>query len=173
MDRQDYGDNNAACTLRTRAGGGSSSPIWKREVVSSSSTTRRSFINEYHVDGFRFDEVTVIDRYGGWEFLQNLTDTLRSETRRAIDRGVLGGSIGRVALEIDAGAGFDAVSFQSRRRSAVRWVSRRRQDARVTGYRGRDSIQSTAAHGGRSTTGKQDVVRGEQRHDRQPASGAG
>jgi 1,4-alpha-glucan branching enzyme len=36
------------------------------------------FLDEYHVDGFRFDEVTVIDRHdGGWRFCQDLTATLR------------------------------------------------------------------------------------------------
>ncbi len=37
----------------------------------------RFYIDEYHVDGFRYDEVTVIDRFGGWQFCQDLTDTLR------------------------------------------------------------------------------------------------
>jgi 1,4-alpha-glucan branching enzyme len=37
----------------------------------------RMFFDEYHVDGFRFDQVTVIDRNGGWYFCQALTDTLR------------------------------------------------------------------------------------------------
>lgn len=37
----------------------------------------RMFLDEYHVDGFRFDQVTVIDNNGGWHFCQNLTDTLR------------------------------------------------------------------------------------------------
>ena len=37
----------------------------------------RFYVDEYHVDGFRYDEVTVIDRFGGWRFCQDLTDTLR------------------------------------------------------------------------------------------------
>jgi 1,4-alpha-glucan branching enzyme len=36
----------------------------------------RMFLHEYHVDGFRFDQVTVIDRNGGWYFCQDLTNTL-------------------------------------------------------------------------------------------------
>lgn len=35
------------------------------------------FVEEYHADGMRFDEVTAIDSNGGWFFCQNLTDTLR------------------------------------------------------------------------------------------------
>jgi len=34
-------------------------------------------LGEYHVDGLRFDEVTVIDRHGGWSFCQDLTQTLQ------------------------------------------------------------------------------------------------
>ena len=33
----------------------------------------RMFLDEYHVDGLRFDEVTVIDANGGWSFCQDLT----------------------------------------------------------------------------------------------------
>lgn len=35
------------------------------------------FLNEYHVDGFRYDEVTVIDDHGGWSFCQDLMGTLK------------------------------------------------------------------------------------------------
>lgn len=42
------------------------------------------FLNEYHVDGFRYDEVTVIDRMGGWRFCQDLTDTLHFINPKAV-----------------------------------------------------------------------------------------
>ena len=34
-------------------------------------------LREYHVDGLRYDEVTVIDDHGGWRFCQDLTSTVR------------------------------------------------------------------------------------------------
>lgn len=37
----------------------------------------RFFLDEYHVDGFRYDEVSVIDRFGGWHFCQDLTGTVK------------------------------------------------------------------------------------------------
>lgn len=33
--------------------------------------------DEYHLDGFRYDEVSVTDRYGGWSFAQDLAATVR------------------------------------------------------------------------------------------------
>lgn len=35
------------------------------------------YIEEYRIDGIRYDEVTVIDRHGGWFFCQGLTDTMK------------------------------------------------------------------------------------------------
>jgi len=37
----------------------------------------KSLLQEYHVDGLRYDQVTVIDERGGWFFAQQLTETLR------------------------------------------------------------------------------------------------
>lgn len=42
------------------------------------------FMSEYRVDGFRYDEVTVIDRMGGWSFCQDLTSTLHYRNPKAI-----------------------------------------------------------------------------------------
>jgi 1,4-alpha-glucan branching enzyme len=39
----------------------------------------KMFLDEYHADGLRFDEVTVIDRRGGWSFCQELTQRLRDQ----------------------------------------------------------------------------------------------
>jgi 1,4-alpha-glucan branching enzyme len=37
----------------------------------------KMLLDEYHADGLRFDEVSVIDAKGGWSFCQDLTETLR------------------------------------------------------------------------------------------------
>ncbi|WP_258868483.1 alpha amylase C-terminal domain-containing protein [Arthrobacter sp. RT-1] len=34
------------------------------------------FLQEYHADGLRFDEVSVIENYGGWSLCQDMTQTL-------------------------------------------------------------------------------------------------
>ena len=42
------------------------------------------FLAEYHVDGLRFDEVTVIDSHGGWSLCQDLTATLHYQCPAAV-----------------------------------------------------------------------------------------
>jgi 1,4-alpha-glucan branching enzyme len=42
------------------------------------------FLSEYHADGLRFDEVTVIDQFAGWSFCQRMTQTLRQRHPAAI-----------------------------------------------------------------------------------------
>ncbi len=44
----------------------------------------KMLLDEYHADGLRFDEVTVIDRKGGWRFCQDLTETLRYQKPAAV-----------------------------------------------------------------------------------------
>jgi 1,4-alpha-glucan branching enzyme len=47
----------------------------------------RFFLDEYRVDGFRFDEVSVIDHEGGgrgWDFCQALTGALRADRPSAL-----------------------------------------------------------------------------------------
>jgi len=45
----------------------------------------RMFLEEYHADGLRFDEVSVIDGNGGWSFCQSLTGTLRHVKPQAVE----------------------------------------------------------------------------------------
>ncbi|HEX3044395.1 MAG TPA: alpha-amylase family glycosyl hydrolase [Bacillota bacterium] len=83
------------------------------------------FINEYHVDGFRYDQVTVItDDLQAWDFCQNLTDTIRYikpsaiqiaehwPWMRAVDPWV-------VKSSSEGGASFDSL-WDDRLRDAVR-----------------------------------------------------
>ena len=48
------------------------------------------FLDEYRVDGFRYDQVSVIDHDGaphGWSFCQDLTSTFRIHRRQCIGQG--------------------------------------------------------------------------------------
>lgn len=44
----------------------------------------RFFLDEYRVDGFRYDEVSTADRFGGWFFCQDLAATVRFHRPQAI-----------------------------------------------------------------------------------------
>ena len=48
----------------------------------------RFFLDEYRVDGFRYDQVSVIDHDGapqGWRFCQDLTSTLHAHRPEALN----------------------------------------------------------------------------------------
>jgi 1,4-alpha-glucan branching enzyme len=85
LDRQQPGDNNRSLYFTDKGwAGGLVFAYWEREVCQFLIDNAGFFFGEYHVDGFRFDEVTVIDSHGGWGFLQDLTDTLRYKKPQAI-----------------------------------------------------------------------------------------
>jgi 1,4-alpha-glucan branching enzyme len=119
LDRQQPGDNNRSLYFTNEGwAGGLVFAYWEREVCQFLIDNAGFFFDEYHVDGFRFDEVTVIDSHGGWSFLQNLTDTLRYKKPQAIlvaeywadQRSVL-------RTRSDGGAGFDSVVASGLRQS--------------------------------------------------------
>ncbi len=78
------------------------------------------FLEEYHADGFRYDQVTVIHENGGDRFCRDLTETLRFVKPEALqiaeywawDRAT-------AVLPVPAGLGFDA-AVDDRLRIAVR-----------------------------------------------------
>lgn len=84
---------------------------------------------EYQIDGIRYDEVTVIDDHGGWQFCQELTNTLSQRVPDVINvaeywRGDKSWVIRETA---SGGAGFDAVWLDTLRdaiRGAIAAASR-------------------------------------------------
>jgi 1,4-alpha-glucan branching enzyme len=66
---------------------------------------------EFHVDGLRFDEVTVIDNNGGWGFCRQMTDALRAANPERIQIAEYWRSDPTWVFKPtrDQGAGFDAV----------------------------------------------------------------
>ncbi len=121
LDRQPYGDNNRSLYFTDQGwAGGLVFAYWKRDVRQFLIDNAIFFCDEYHVDGFRFDEVTVIDRHGGWTFLQDLTDTLRYRKPSApLVAEYWADQAAVVRARAAGGAGFDAV-VSSVLREAVR-----------------------------------------------------
>lgn len=64
--------------------GGRVFAFYKSEVQDFLIQNAKMFIEEYHADGMRLDEVSAIDGNGGWFFCQDLTDTLRYAKPEAV-----------------------------------------------------------------------------------------
>jgi 1,4-alpha-glucan branching enzyme len=82
----------------------------------------RMFLDEYHVDGFRFDEVSLIDKHGGWFFCQDLTNTLHYHRPAAALIAEFWGNVRWQAVaptRDNAGLGFD-LGYSDRLRDGVR-----------------------------------------------------
>jgi 1,4-alpha-glucan branching enzyme len=81
-----------------------------------------TFLDTYHGDGLRFDEVTVMDANGGWSLCQDLTNTLRYRTPTAALIAEYWGEIRSLAVTPSpAGMGFD-IGYDDRLRDGVRSV---------------------------------------------------
>jgi 1,4-alpha-glucan branching enzyme len=122
FDREVTGDNNRSQYFTDQGwAGGLIFAYWKSDVRQFLINNAKFFYDEYHVDGFRFDEVTVIDRFGGWPFCQNLTDTLHYVKPKAplIAEYWMPDQSYVVRGTNDRGAGFDCV-WSSGLRQAVR-----------------------------------------------------
>jgi 1,4-alpha-glucan branching enzyme len=174
LDREDNATNNNSLYFTDQGwAGGLVFAYWKQEVRQFLIDNAGFFFNEYHVDGFRFDEVTVIDQHGGWSFVQDLTDTLRSRKPEVpliaeywADQSAV------LRPRVDGGAGFDAV-VDSTLRQAIRTAvgqAAAGRDAKVA----LDHVarELYPKHGGawRSVhhLENQDVVRVNNTSDRQP-----
>jgi 1,4-alpha-glucan branching enzyme len=80
----------------------------------------KMLLREYHVDGFRFDQVTVIVHNEGWLFSQNLTRTLHSERPDAVLIAEYWDTPAVAVTSVpDGGLGFDVV-YSDRLRKGVR-----------------------------------------------------
>ena len=55
-----------------------------RDVQGFLINNARFFLEEYKVDGFRYDQVTVIAQHGGWLFAQRLAEKARELDRRKV-----------------------------------------------------------------------------------------
>ena len=174
LDRQQPGDNNRSLYFTSQDfSGGLVFAYWKREVRQFLIDNAGFFFDEYHVDGYRFDEVTAIDRFGGWSFLQDLTDTLRYRKPSApliaeyrADQSVV------VRPHGAGGAGFNSV-ISSGLRLAVRGViadAARGADARINLDAVARALYPPFGAGWRvvQQLENQDIVRIDNRSDRAP-----
>ena len=121
----DFGDESLYCFDRQSPGPGQRHSLYfsdtghagglvfdfaKPEVRDFLIQNARFLLNEYRIDGLRYDQVSVIDHDGqphGWRFCQDLTSTLRFERPSALDNAEYWSVNPLVVRPPDEGAGFD------------------------------------------------------------------
>ncbi len=81
----------------------------------------KAMIEEYRIDGIRYDEVTVIDNHGGWSFCQELTNTLSELAPKVVNVAEYwrNDKSWVIRNRDSGGAGFDAV-WMDTLRDAIR-----------------------------------------------------
>jgi 1,4-alpha-glucan branching enzyme len=96
--------------------------FWKQEVRQFLIDNAKMFLTDYHVDGFRYDQVTVMEEHGGWFFCQDLAGTVRFVKPEAIQIAEYwGNDRWRGVASLPDGMGFDA-GYSDKLRDGIRRV---------------------------------------------------
>ena len=121
FDRQRRGDDNRSLYFTDQDHTGPVFAFWKEEVRQFLIDNAAFFVDEYHVDGFRYDQVTVVVQQNvsdGWRFCQNLTRSVRALDASAINVAEYWGPEPAVVRPVfEGGADFDANWHDGLRRS--------------------------------------------------------
>jgi 1,4-alpha-glucan branching enzyme len=112
LDRQPVEGGNRNSLYFTDKGhaGGLVFDFGKPEVRDFLIQNAKFFLDEYHVDGFRYDQVSVIDHDGaphGWSFCQDLTSTLRHHRPNVLHKAEYWNVNPYVVKSPPEGGGFD------------------------------------------------------------------
>ena len=156
FDRKPAGDNNDSLYfLRDGHAGGLVFAFWKREVRQFLIDNGRMLLDEFHIDGLRYDQVTVIDEHGGWSFCQELTSNLRELKPQAVQIAEYWGAERWKGVAAPPnGMGFD-VGYSDTLRDNLRRViadAARGRNTFVNLDRLRDALYATHKYPGRWST---------------------
>ena len=110
FDRRANANNNNSLYFTDRGwAGGLVFAYWSDFVRDFLIRNAEFFLREYHTDGARYDEVSVIDNHGGWLFCQDLTGTCRFVKPEAIQIAEYWNPSRELAVKApSSGMGFDA-----------------------------------------------------------------
>ncbi len=142
MDRRAVGgDNNDSLyfTDQDRGTGGLAFALWNQEVSAFLIDNARYFVEAFHADGFRYDEISTListSQGSGWEFCRALTSNLRRHRPRILQNAefwpgrfddIPASAVPVIAPVQAGGMGFDVVQHDALRgalRGAVGAASR-------------------------------------------------
>jgi 1,4-alpha-glucan branching enzyme len=118
FDRQRPGDPARSQYFTNQDNAGPVFAFWKQEVRGFLVDNASFYVEEYHVDGFRYDTAFVIvaSSSDGWGLCQNLTNTVRFLADDAIQIAEYWPDT-PVAAQLPPGAGFDATWHDGMRES--------------------------------------------------------
>jgi 1,4-alpha-glucan branching enzyme len=117
-------NNNSLYFTNVGVVGGLAFALWKAPVRQFLIDNATFFLNEYHGDGFRYDEISLLlqaNNASGWLFCQDLTDTLRGVKNRILQNAEYwSGEYSAPVQSIiqpasEGGAGFDTVQHDALR----------------------------------------------------------
>ena len=130
MDRvPNVGNNNDSLyfTDQDRHTGGLSFALWSNPVAQLLFDNARAFLAEYHADGFRYDEISILlscNLGSGWDFCRQLTANNRSINPRCLQNAefwpgsqsnIPNSQLPVVQPPSSGGAGFDVVQADALR----------------------------------------------------------
>ena len=121
LDRQPYGDDNRSLYFTEQSWvGGNVFAYWNENVRQFLIDNAAQCLEEFHIDGMRYDEVTVVDSHGGGRFCQDVTSTARFVRPEAIQIAEYWAGDRAVAVRaVPNGLGFDA-AWGDRLRDGIR-----------------------------------------------------
>jgi 1,4-alpha-glucan branching enzyme len=127
-DREPTGDNNNSLYFTNQGwAGGLSFALWKQNVRQIIINNATFLLHEFHLDGLRYDEVSVLcdlNANNGWKFCQDLTSTLRFINPRFLQNAEFWQvNPAVVAPPGQGGAGFDVTQHDALRRAVRQAVN--------------------------------------------------
>lgn len=120
FDRYTNGDNNNSLYFTSQSwAGGLSFAYWNDDVRQFVINSALFYLNEFHVDGFRYDEISALLAMNGsigWSFCQDLTNTVRYVKPRAIQNAEHWPVDPIIVTPVNSGgAGFDVLQHDALR----------------------------------------------------------
>ena len=131
FDRASNGDNNQSLYFTDQGlAGGLSFALWNQDVRQFIVNNALFYLNEFHADGFRYDEISALlamNGSSGWSFCRDLTGTVRYAKDRAIQNAEYWPVDPIVVTPVGSGgAGFDVLQHDGLRlaiRGAIQQTS--------------------------------------------------